>query len=351
MSLLAVQYQTLQKAIAENPSRFYDYVWFDPNVRSHENLIYIDILKSRGILAKPFTEEAQAADYVNDSGMPTVLMSCGSKGLSFLKKIDGWRMKTEQSPVQNVERNVIGAVVFGMNPAHKQWTQEFIYPKAIFVDNFVDVCKEFLRLTEEGAPSIRGPLPLPQILVDEEATETLSKDKEKFECLLRLGTSFPAPTLERDNKPLLKIISGRHRVQMDDATIVILKSGSKKGMEELLNKKEQCYEIHIPDDQDSVSYILDLLMYFYLSKFVLIDDRKDDELDRALGCLVGALMGDAMGATLEFMSMIHDAFVDAAMKMEGGGTFTLAPGQGTDCLLYTSPSPRDGLLSRMPSSA
>ena len=27
------------------------------------------------------------------------------------------------------------------------------------------------------------------------------------------------------------------------------------------------------------------------------------------------------------------------------------PSQMTDCLLYTSPSPRDGLLSRMPSSA
>ena len=28
-----------------------------------------------------------------------------------------------------------------------------------------------------------------------------------------------------------------------------------------------------------------------------------------------------------------------------------ADGAGSDCLLYTSPSPRDGLLSRMPSSA
>ena len=28
-----------------------------------------------------------------------------------------------------------------------------------------------------------------------------------------------------------------------------------------------------------------------------------------------------------------------------------APAEGTRCLLYTSPSPRDGLLSRMPSSA
>mgnify|MGYP003309749094 CR=1 FL=1 len=29
----------------------------------------------------------------------------------------------------------------------------------------------------------------------------------------------------------------------------------------------------------------------------------------------------------------------------------LDEGDGSDCLLYTSPSPRDGLLSRMPSSS
>ena len=34
----------------------------------------------------------------------------------------------------------------------------------------------------------------------------------------------------------------------------------------------------------------------------------------------------------------------------GGGADELRGGDG-DCLLYTSPSPRDGLLSRMPSSA
>ena len=32
-------------------------------------------------------------------------------------------------------------------------------------------------------------------------------------------------------------------------------------------------------------------------------------------------------------------------------TLNLRLGRGRDCLLYTSPSPRDGLLSRMPSSA
>ena len=30
---------------------------------------------------------------------------------------------------------------------------------------------------------------------------------------------------------------------------------------------------------------------------------------------------------------------------------SMRPEEGMDCLLYTSPSPRDGLLSRMPSSA
>ena len=34
-----------------------------------------------------------------------------------------------------------------------------------------------------------------------------------------------------------------------------------------------------------------------------------------------------------------------------GATVTKIERPGTGCLLYTSPSPRDGLLSRMPSSA
>ena len=34
-----------------------------------------------------------------------------------------------------------------------------------------------------------------------------------------------------------------------------------------------------------------------------------------------------------------------------GYTIVPMPKQHKDCLLYTSPSPRDGLLSRMPSSA
>ena len=49
-------------------------------------------------------------------------------------------------------------------------------------------------------------------------------------------------------------------------------------------------------------------------------------------------------------------FVIAAMAANMGGgstkhTASADAGLNTPCLLYTSPSPRDGLLSRMPSSA
>ena len=45
---------------------------------------------------------------------------------------------------------------------------------------------------------------------------------------------------------------------------------------------------------------------------------------------------------------------NAEVNFEGETVTIIIPfkeGGGTSCLLYTSPSPRDGLLSRMPSSA
>ena len=48
---------------------------------------------------------------------------------------------------------------------------------------------------------------------------------------------------------------------------------------------------------------------------------------------------------VDYKSKIKTKFV-----IEGGSTLDQIA-KNLDCLLYTSPSPRDGLLSRMPSSA
>ena len=53
---------------------------------------------------------------------------------------------------------------------------------------------------------------------------------------------------------------------------------------------------------------------------------------------------------------LNKIYPKAPVPLKSKNTFTLLisvllSAQCTDCLLYTSPSPRDGLLSRMPSSA
>ena len=64
-----------------------------------------------------------------------------------------------------------------------------------------------------------------------------------------------------------------------------------------------------------------------------IDKIFRDEAGRALATLI-RLVGD--------FDLAEDALQDA---------FAVALERWSACLLYTSPSPRDGLLSRMPSSA
>ena len=78
--------------------------------------------------------------------------------------------------------------------------------------------------------------------------------------------------------------------------------------------------------------------------------------------VLGLLFTLAIGMPLGLASAVM-ALVVMIMKFEptlftdpmsfGEGILTSRPGTGPlyICLLYTSPSPRDGLLSRMPSSA
>ena len=63
---------------------------------------------------------------------------------------------------------------------------------------------------------------------------------------------------------------------------------------------------------------------------------------------------DAQSADLnEAIGTLEDAIrkIDAETRDLLGGTFKIVNEHFSRCLLYTSPSPRDGLLSRMPSSA
>ena len=54
---------------------------------------------------------------------------------------------------------------------------------------------------------------------------------------------------------------------------------------------------------------------------------------------------------LVFIMIIPFVFWGMGGMFSSGNTNNIAKINNNSCLLYTSPSPRDGLLSRMPSSA
>ena len=67
----------------------------------------------------------------------------------------------------------------------------------------------------------------------------------------------------------------------------------------------------------------------------------------AISCLATGLVDTAQPA----FELISDAAPEHAAGPIGLASVELARGNYNDCLLYTSPSPRDATLSRMPSSA
>ena len=79
-----------------------------------------------------------------------------------------------------------------------------------------------------------------------------------------------------------------------------------------------------------------------------------------MNCIKHALLAVAIGAAAALPSSVLAQAADtgsAAAAKPAAGEMTEAEVRKVDkdnkkiCLLYTSPSPRDGLLSRMPSSA
>ena len=79
----------------------------------------------------------------------------------------------------------------------------------------------------------------------------------------------------------------------------------------------------------------------YISTFTAYGKAVDQ---RALGAFEASKYG-AIGVIVRSMTLRVDDFPHT-----GGLTYGNLP-KSKSCLLYTSPSPRDGLLSRMPSSA
>ena len=74
---------------------------------------------------------------------------------------------------------------------------------------------------------------------------------------------------------------------------------------------------------------------------------KKARLSLAWQILIGLVLGIALGALLNHFSAEKAWWISNVLQPAGDIFIRLIK----ICLLYTSPSPRDGLLSRMPSSA
>ena len=103
-----------------------------------------------------------------------------------------------------------------------------------------------------------------------------------------------------------------------------------------MNKEEQKTNIDLQDFQlkNKISpnflKIQKIFDEFIDVEFMNILDNFDLEKNCALGCITGAFIGDSIGSFLEFLKNPSQFEVAKAMKMEGGGPFSLNPGQVTD---------------------
>ena len=92
-------------------------------------------------------------------------------------------------------------------------------------------------------------------------------------------------------------------------------------------------------------WLTDLPLYGYLLLSPLGQDRQDWEPAWAHALMLAAIL-------LPLLWRRRCPRLAALLVLAALAVVAVQPGmQVYDCLLYTSPSPRDGLLSRMPSSA
>ena len=85
----------------------------------------------------------------------------------------------------------------------------------------------------------------------------------------------------------------------------------------------------------------------YINKTSYIENCETSAVGRAL-----AMLGIGIETSIAFSNEVSMAIAKQESKpVTKKAAPKKAPAQKATCLLYTSPSPRDGLLSRMPSSA
>ena len=136
----------------------------------------------------------------------------------------------------------------------------------------------------------------------------------------------------------------------------------------LLNKEFNEVWWFYPSTQDSTGEISRYVIYNYLEdswsigQLVRTSWVDQDVFDKPLATATNTLFNQESGQDNDGSPM-DDVFVESSdFDLQDGNDFVFVrrvipdikfAGTNTDsgCLLYTSPSPRDGLLSRMPSSA
>ena len=110
------------------------------------------------------------------------------------------------------------------------------------------------------------------------------------------------------------------------------------------------YRVRIGDTLVVIGAFFWALHIVYVSKFLKIFNFPITIA--TFQCLIAALFSAVPAASMELVSLellsLEASELIYAGVLSSGFAFLL---QIIACLLYTSPSPRDGLLSRMPSSA
>ena len=103
----------------------------------------------------------------------------------------------------------------------------------------------------------------------------------------------------------------------------------------------------------TVNILLVLIGLLLMNKRILSSDEKSDSLQTKVDQIetqLDVLIDDAKTAK-EKVIVANEDFIHSEMIVFGGEENNCKKLSNFYCLLYTSPSPRDGLLSRMPSSA